>query len=112
MIPRVLRDVSNVSTDTTILGHTYSLPVGAAPTARQKLAGGNGEIDTSNATAKLNLNMTLSAGSSTSLEEVIDVRSKLEAPPPLWVQVYLQTDLSESIPWIKRAEGKSTVISC
>ncbi|KAF0327340.1 peroxisomal (S)-2-hydroxy-acid oxidase [Colletotrichum asianum] len=96
---------NRVNTDATLLGHTYSMPAGVAPTARQKLAGGNGEIDTSRVTAKMNLNMTLSAGSSTPMEDVADAREKSERSPPLWVQVYLQTDVSKSVQWIKRAEA-------
>ncbi|KAK7719490.1 hypothetical protein SLS57_005688 [Botryosphaeria dothidea] len=99
------RDVTAVDTSTTIFGHKYSIPVGIAPTARQKPAGGNGEIDTSRAAAKLNLNMTLSAGSSTSLEEVIQARAGTESSPPLWAQVYLQTDVNKGIDYIKRAKA-------
>lgn len=102
----MLRDVTAVDTSTTIFGYKYSIPVGIAPTARQKPAGGNGEIDTSRAAAKLNLNMTLSAGSSTSLEEVIQARAGTESSPPLWAQVYLQTDVNKGIDYIKRAKGE------
>lgn len=66
-----------MNTDTALLGRTYSMPVGVAPTARQKLAGGNGGIDTSRVTAKMNLNMTLSAGPSTPIENVANAREKL-----------------------------------
>ncbi|KAK2732142.1 cell wall cysteine-rich protein [Colletotrichum kahawae] len=53
----------------------------------------------------MNANMTLSAGSSTPIEDVAEVREKSERSPPLWVQLYLQTDVSKSVQWIKRAEA-------
>ena len=41
--PRILRDVSDVDTSTTILGEKITFPVGVAPTAFQCMAHHDGE---------------------------------------------------------------------
>lgn len=41
--PRILRDVSKVDTQTTLLGHTVGSPICIAPTAMQRLANDAGE---------------------------------------------------------------------
>jgi len=46
IIPRLLRDVSNVDTSTTVLGHPVSFPVCIAPTACHRRAHDIGEIGT------------------------------------------------------------------
>ena len=44
MKPRVLRDISNISFQTKILGHHVDIPFGIAPVAMQKLIHPKGEI--------------------------------------------------------------------
>lgn len=107
--PRVLRDVSTIDTTTRLFGTEYSLPIGIAPSAMQCLASEMGELDTARAAARMNINMTLSSQSTTSLEDVSRSR-KANLPsgrplPPLWFQIYLTRDLEKSIPLIERAEG-------
>lgn len=46
IVPRVLRDVSDVDMSTTILGHRISFPVCIAPTAMQRMAHPEGEVAT------------------------------------------------------------------
>ncbi|KFA79191.1 hypothetical protein S40288_02392, partial [Stachybotrys chartarum IBT 40288] len=106
--PRVLRDVSDVNTSVSILGFQTSLPIGIAPSAMQKLAGGDGEVDVAKAAADMSLNLTLSSQSTTSLEDVIRVRNDLHkssGTPPFWMQIYLHNDMEKSVPLIKRAEA-------
>lgn len=71
---RVLRDVSKVDTSTTLFGRSYSVPFGLAPSAMQKLAGGEGEMDVARAAVKLGVNLTLSSQSTTSLEDVMSCK--------------------------------------
>ncbi|RMY50897.1 hypothetical protein D0863_14745 [Hortaea werneckii] len=109
LIPRVLRNVSAVDTTISLFGAQYALPVGIAPSAMQRLASSLGEIDTARAAAKLNVNMTLSSQSTTSLEDVCSKRESNLArtnqkAPPMWFQLYLTQDMDRSIPLIKRAE--------
>ncbi|KAL0262778.1 hypothetical protein SLS55_001751 [Diplodia seriata] len=106
ILPRVMRNVTNVDTSTTIFGHRYPLPIGIAPSAMQRLVGGNGEVDMARAASVLGMNMTLSSQSTTGLEEVIRERNGVDSPPPFWMQIYLTQDLAKSTPLIKRAEGE------
>ena len=75
----------------------------------QRLASELGEVDTARAAASLNLNMTLSSQSTTSLEDVDSLREPTLRPdqtlPPLWFQLYLTQDIGKSVPLIERAEG-------
>jgi isopentenyl diphosphate isomerase/L-lactate dehydrogenase-like FMN-dependent dehydrogenase len=50
--PRVLADVSGVSTAATVLGHDVSMPILVAPTAFQRLAHPDGELATARAAAR------------------------------------------------------------
>ncbi|OMP83802.1 Hydroxyacid oxidase [Diplodia seriata] len=100
-----MRNVTNVDTSTTIFGHRYPLPIGIAPSAMQRLVGGNGEVDMARAASVLGMNMTLSSQSTTGLEEVIRERNGVDSPPPFWMQIYLTQDLAKSTPLIKRAEA-------
>ncbi|KAE8370446.1 FMN-dependent dehydrogenase [Aspergillus caelatus] len=107
--PRVLIDVSNIDTSIEILGHRCSMPIGIAPSAMQKLAGGNGELDIARAAVKMGLNLTLSSQSTTALEEVSGTREHglMDSlpPPPFWMQIYLYEDVQKSIGLIHRAEA-------
>lgn len=107
--PRVLKDVSNVDTSAELFGSRSSLPIGIAPSAMQRLAGGDGELDIARAAAGMHLNLTLSSQSTTALEDVIQVQKEAEpvsgSAPPFWMQLYLYEDMQKSVPLIKRAEG-------
>jgi (S)-2-hydroxy-acid oxidase len=107
ILPRVMRDVSNVNTSTSFFGRKCAVPFGLAPSAMQKLAGGDGEMDVARAAAKLGVNLTLSSQSTTSLEDVISCKkdSSSSLDPAFWMQLYLTKDPEKSIPLIKRAEG-------
>lgn len=107
--PRVLVDVSRVDTTAELFGWMSPIPIGIAPSAMQKLASVEGELDTASAAAGMGLAMTLSSQSTTSLEEVIQVgKSTPREPnevPPFWMQLYLYNDAQKSIKLIRRAEG-------
>lgn len=105
-------DVSKVDTSASMFGWKSSLPVGIAPSAMQRLAGGDGELDVARAAASMGLNMTLSSQSTTSLEDVAAVwngaqRNAATPLPPLWMQLYLYEDVQKSVKLIRRAEGTS-----
>ncbi|VUC33711.1 unnamed protein product [Clonostachys rosea] len=105
--PRVLQDVSEVDTSVEIFGARSALPVGIAPSAMQKLAGGDGEIDVAKAAAGMGLNLTLSSQSTSSLEDVMQAKIDTEKGlpgPPFWMQLYLHDDIQKSVPLIRRAE--------
>src|SRR5262245_33322010 len=58
LVPRVLRDVSEVSTATTLLGRERSHPVVLAPTAMHRLADDEAEVATARAAARVDAPFT------------------------------------------------------
>ncbi len=86
--PHVLRDVSNVSTATTVLGTSVATPVLVAPTAYHELASPLGESATARGTAAAGSLFTLSTFATQTLERV-----EQAAPgSPKWFQVYVYRD--------------------
>ncbi|KAI5262808.1 FMN-dependent dehydrogenase [Aureobasidium subglaciale] len=103
--PRVMIDVRNIDTSTTVFGKRYPFPVAFAPSAMQQLCHPRGELETAEAAAAHGLSMTLSSQSTTSLEDVAKACniSKLDGPD-FWFQLYLTQDPEYSLKLIKRAE--------
>jgi isopentenyl diphosphate isomerase/L-lactate dehydrogenase-like FMN-dependent dehydrogenase len=86
--PRVLVDVGEVSTATTVLGTEISLPLLVAPTAFQRLADPDGELATARAAAAAGTIMCLSTLGSVSPAELAAA-----APgAPQWFQLYWSQD--------------------
>jgi isopentenyl diphosphate isomerase/L-lactate dehydrogenase-like FMN-dependent dehydrogenase len=86
--PRVLVDVSAVSTSTTVLGTEISLPVLVAPVAFQRVAHPDGELATARAAAAAGTIMCLSTMATTGPAEVA-----VAAPGgPRWLQIYVFKD--------------------
>jgi isopentenyl diphosphate isomerase/L-lactate dehydrogenase-like FMN-dependent dehydrogenase len=86
--PRVLVDVSDVSTATTVLGTEISMPVIVAPVALQKMAHRDGECGMARAAADAGTIMTLSTIATCTPGEVAAA-----APgAPRWFQVYVFKD--------------------
>ncbi|KAI7233806.1 FMN-dependent dehydrogenase [Hortaea werneckii] len=71
LLPRVLRNVSEIDMSTTIWGSKVSFPFGFSPVAMQRLAHPDGEIATSKACAATDIPMGLSSWSTSSIEDVI-----------------------------------------
>jgi isopentenyl diphosphate isomerase/L-lactate dehydrogenase-like FMN-dependent dehydrogenase len=86
--PRVLVDVSEVSTATTVLGEEIALPLLVAPTAFQRLAHPEGELATARAAAAAGTVMCLSTLSSVSPPEL----AAAVPEAPLWFQLYWSRD--------------------
>jgi (S)-2-hydroxy-acid oxidase len=104
--PQVLRDVSSIDTTTTILGKQYDIPIAIAPSAYQKLAGGNGEPDTARAAYALGTNITLSSNATTSLEDVAAaLPARDEHYPKPWFQLYFLNSRAMTTDLISRAEN-------
>ena len=86
--PRVLVDVGEVSTATTVLGSEISLPLLVAPTAFHRLAHPEGELATARAAAAAGTIMCLSTLASVSPAELAAA-----APgAPQWFQLYWSQD--------------------
>src|SRR3954453_1459406 len=83
--PRVLVDVSDVSTATSVLGTEISMPVIVAPVALQKMAHPDGECGMGRAAGGGGPNLTPSRIAPAAPREVADA-----APAaPRWFQVYV-----------------------
>jgi isopentenyl diphosphate isomerase/L-lactate dehydrogenase-like FMN-dependent dehydrogenase len=86
--PRVLVDVSEVTTATTVLGREVSMPLLVAPTAFQRLAHPDGELATARAAAAAGIVMCQSTLSSVTPGELA-----IAAPDArLWFQLYWSRD--------------------
>jgi isopentenyl diphosphate isomerase/L-lactate dehydrogenase-like FMN-dependent dehydrogenase len=86
--PRVLGDVSEVTTATTVLGTEVSMPLLVAPVAFQRLVDPDGEVGMARAAAAVGTIMCLSTLATSHPSEVA-----AEAPPaPRWFQLYCFSD--------------------
>jgi len=85
LVPHQLRDVSHVTTDVTLLGHTLSHPILLAPTACHKLAHPDGEVGTARGARLADTGMVLSSYSTVPVDRVAE-----EKPPLFWFQLYVQ----------------------
>ncbi|GAW16861.1 hypothetical protein ANO14919_063060 [Xylariales sp. No.14919] len=99
--PRVLRNISDLDTTTTIFGTRVKFPFGFSPTAMHTLAHPEGEVATSRASAAANIPMALSNYSTIKLENVIAE----EKGNPYVMQICLLKNRDAMIQLIRRAES-------
>jgi len=86
--PRVLVDVTEIDTSTTVLGTRVAAPILVAPVALQKFAHPDGEAATARAAARAGTIMVLSTSATMRPGAVAEA-----APPaPRWFQVYVFRD--------------------
>ncbi|KAH6790204.1 Aldolase-type TIM barrel family protein [Perilla frutescens var. frutescens] len=97
--PRILVDVSQIDTSTTILGYKISMPIMVAPTAMQKMAHPEGELATARAASAAGTIMTLSSWSTSSVEEVAST-----GPGIRFFQLYVLKDRNVVQQLVRRAE--------
>src|SRR5271169_1388859 len=81
---RVMRDLSQLSISSTMLGEPVTMPLAIAPTGLTGLFHGDGEIHGARAALDFGIPFTLSTMSICSVE---DVRSAVQRP--FWMQLYL-----------------------
>lgn len=84
---RVLKDVSQVDTSTTLFGHYQALPVALAPVGLTGMYARRGECQAAKAAAAKGVPFCLSTVSVCDLQEV----SKA-SPSPIWFQLYVLRD--------------------
>ncbi|MEO8850879.1 MAG: alpha-hydroxy acid oxidase [Allobranchiibius sp.] len=96
--PRVLRDVSEISTSRQLFG-SWQTPVGIAPTAFHRLMHPEGEAATARGAAASGAPFVLSSRSTVPIEEV----AREFGGNPWWFQVYLMHDRSISDALMLRA---------
>ncbi len=85
--PRILRDVSQLDTSTTILGRPAALPLILAPTGFTRIAHSQGELAVARAAARAGIPWSLSTMGTRSIEEVAAV-----SEGDKWFQVYTWRD--------------------
>jgi isopentenyl diphosphate isomerase/L-lactate dehydrogenase-like FMN-dependent dehydrogenase len=90
--PRVLVDVSNVTTETTVLGTTVSLPTLVAPMAMQQIAHEEGELAMARGAAAAQTLMCLSTVATATPAEVAAAAPNA----PRWLQIYVFQDRAVS----------------
>jgi L-lactate dehydrogenase (cytochrome) len=95
---RVLNDVSNRSTKTTILGEPAALPLALAPVGLTGMQHGDGEILACRAAQAAGIPYTLSTMSICSIEDVAAAVNK-----PFWFQLYVMKDRGYIRALIERA---------
>ncbi len=106
--PRVLVDVSQVSTATSVLGTPVSMPLLVAPTAIQRLAHPDGEPGMARAAAAAGTLMCLSTLATSSLEEV----AAAAPDAPRWFQLYVFRDRGVTRGFLEQAveHGYSAIV--
>ncbi|MFL5732460.1 MAG: alpha-hydroxy acid oxidase [Chloroflexia bacterium] len=97
--PRVLVDVSNVDTSTTLLGAPITMPVLLAPAVGHKLCCDVGEIATARAATEAGVIMVVSTLATVSME---DIAAASDAPR--WFQLYVYKDREVTRMLVQRAE--------
>jgi 4-hydroxymandelate oxidase len=97
--PRVLVDVSEVTTATTLLGAPVSMPLGVAPFAMQRLLDAEGEVATARAAAQAGALMCVSTLTTSSHAEIAAAGAG-----PRWLQLYVLRDRQRTLDHV--AEGR------
>lgn len=100
ILPRVLRDVSQIDLSCKVLDLNLSMPIGISPTAMQKMAHPEGELANVKAAEKNGTLFILSTISTTSIEEVAEVAPTADK----WFQVYIYKDREITKRLVHRAE--------
>ncbi|MDQ1078620.1 alpha-hydroxy acid oxidase [Pseudoroseomonas cervicalis] len=95
---RVMIDVSDRSTETTLLGDKVTMPVAIAPTGLTGLFHADGEIHGCRAAHRFGIPFTLSTMSICSIEDVAGAVDK-----PFWFQLYVMRDRGFARSLVERA---------
>ncbi|AEG93815.1 alpha-hydroxy acid oxidase [Ramlibacter tataouinensis] len=105
-VPRVLVDISQRSTATTLFGRRYDAPFGIAPMGLAALSAYRGDLVLAQAAARENVPMVMSGSSLIRLEDVA------QANPGAWFQAYLPGDDAAIAALLQRvqAAGYQTLV--
>ena len=98
--PRVLIDVSQLDTRSTVLGQQLEFPILMAPTAYHRLVHAEGELASVRGAAKAGATMIASSFATTTIEDM-----SRAAAPPLWFQLYCVPDRGFTKELVQRAEN-------
>lgn len=95
--PHVLRDVTDVDTSVTLLGHRLEVPWAVAPSSLQRAVHPDGELGMARATAAAGSLMVVSSNAGTSFAEIG------ATGVAWWLQAYLPADRTLAEPLLERA---------
>ncbi|MGB3289747.1 MAG: alpha-hydroxy acid oxidase [Burkholderiaceae bacterium] len=98
-IPRVMRDVSRVDTQTELWGDTYAAPFGIAPMGISALSAFQGDLVLGRAAGRMNVPMIMSGSSLIRLEDVAALGQHI------WFQAYLPGKLEQIDALIARVQA-------
>ena len=98
--PRVLVDVSELDTKTSVFGQALDFPILMAPTAYHRLVHPEGEIATVRGAALASATMVASSFANTPIEDMCRA-----AKSPLWFQLYVVRDRGFTKELVQRATG-------
>ncbi|KAI0060406.1 FMN-dependent alpha-hydroxy acid dehydrogenase [Artomyces pyxidatus] len=101
IIPRMLRDASYRSLETTIFGTTYRAPVFVAPVGVQGILHADGELATARAAAKVGIPFIMSSASTRSIEAV----GEANGDGHRWYQLYWPRSNSITLSILGRAKA-------
>lgn len=106
LVPRILRDVSTISTLASILGHEQPLPLVIAPTALAGLVWHDGEVALARAAARAGIPFCVSTQSITPIERIA------ESGAQLWFQLYVWKNRQRTLGLLERAwaAGAETLV--
>lgn len=95
-VPRVLRDVSTIATQTTLWGETYAAPFGVAPMGLSAIFAYRGDCAMAQAAQACNIPMIMSGSSLIRLEDVAKLGNNI------WFQAYLPGRIDQISALIER----------
>jgi len=98
LLPKLLRDVSNIDTSVNVLGQNLKNPIILAPVAMQQMAHEDGEIASAKGAHSFGSAMTLSTSSNYSIEEVAGHNENL------FFQLYFAKDRSITENMLKKTK--------
>ena len=100
---RVLRDVSNISTETTLFGQKMAMPIGLSPVGIAGLNARRGEVQAAQAAEEAGVPFCLSTVSACSIDEV-----RAGVNNPVWFQLYMIRDRGFLREMLARAKAAGT----
>jgi len=100
---RVLRDVSSISTATTLFGKEYAMPLGLSPVGIAGLNARRGEVQAAQAAEEAGVPFCLSTVSACSIDEV-----RAGVKNPFWFQLYMIKDRGFLREILARAKAAGT----
>jgi len=107
LIPRILRDVSLISPQTTIFGVPSVLPIYISPASNALLGHPDGELNLTRGAAKTGIVQGVSAAASYPLHEILEEKEKMDeelgGKMGMIYQVYVQTDRGRTEEIVKEA---------